>query len=71
MKKNDRVLAITTIFPLITFGKQYTVLGVKRLPSNEVLVMISTDRHKKQYMSAEYFVFVDNELRRRLRQEDL
>lgn len=71
MKKNDKVMATRTEKPLITYGKHYTVLGVKHLPSGEILLRIATDQHKKQYLDADMFESVEDLIKQRLIEEDL
>ncbi len=71
MKKNDKVMAIRTEKPFITYGKQYTVLGVKKLKSGEVLIKISTDEHKRRYLDASMFDRVEDLIKERLINEDL
>jgi len=71
MKKNERVMATRTEKPFVTYGKYYTILGVRKLKSGETLIKISTDEHKRRYLDASMFERVEDLIKERLINEDL
>lgn len=58
-KKNDVVVARISQTPFITRGQRYTVLGVKQLPSREVIIKIAANNKKRKYLEASMFISLE------------
>jgi hypothetical protein len=73
-KKNDIVVAYIN---WLTEGMRYTVLGVKKYPSGDDLLLIVTNDRRRRYVDAKLFIPVEQaltaeekELRDKLEQKD-